>query len=97
VVIVHKESDHHFVDVSAHGWSAYSPQVLPVLHEAALPDAPSEKLPPPEILDAKVETFFFTAVDWHFGQVTSVLLLKRTNSSKDFPHSLQTNSNKGIG
>jgi hypothetical protein len=36
--------------------------VLPVLHEAALLEAPSEKELPPEILEAKVETFFLTKV-----------------------------------
>ena len=55
--------------------------MLPVLQEAALVEAPSEKELPPEILEAKVETFFLTALDWHCGQVTSELPLKRTSSS----------------
>ena len=95
-MIALKLNNHHFISAPAHGWEVYSPQVLPVLHEEAVLDAPSEKLLPPETLEAKVETFFFTALDWHCGQITSELPLKRTNSSKDFPQSLHTNSNKGI-
>lgn len=51
---------------------------------------------PPETLAAKVDTFFFTELDWHFGQVTSLTELKRTSSSKAFPQSLHTNSKIGI-
>jgi hypothetical protein len=81
----------------AHGWNSYNPQVLPVLQDDALLLGLKENEPPPETLDAKVDTFFFTAFDWHFGQVTSLTaLLLRTNSSNDFPQSPHTNSKIGI-
>ncbi len=70
--------------------------MLPVLHEeAAL--LPSENDPPPETLEAKVDTFLRTCWLWQAGQITSFTALAlRTNSSKDFPQSVQVNSNKGM-
>ena len=67
-----------------------------MLHEDALLLDPKVKELPPVTLEAKVDTFFLTDLDWHFGQVISCTALKRTNSSKFFPHSLQTNSKIGI-
>ena len=68
----------------------------PVLHEeAAL--LPSENDPPPETLEAKVDTFLRTCWLWQAGQVTSFTALAlRTNSSNDLPQLVQLNSNKGM-
>lgn len=75
----------------------HSPQVPPVLQDEALLEVePNEKELPPETLEAKVDTFFFTEPDWHAGQVTWLTPLKRTNSSKAMPQSLHTNSKIGI-
>ena len=70
------------------------PQVLPVLQAEAdgLKDNPLLAFP----REAKVETFFLTSLLWQIGQVTSVMILLRNNSSKLWPHWLQTNSNNGI-
>jgi hypothetical protein len=69
--------------------------VLPV--EQLEAEEPIEKELPPEILDAKVEIFFFTCALPHFGQTTPSTELKlRTSSSKGFSHCSQTNSKIGI-
>jgi hypothetical protein len=69
--------------------------VLPVLQEAV--DEPRENVAPPELLEAKVETFFFTSTLWQAGQTTPTTTLElRTSSSNCLPHWLQTNSNNGI-
>lgn len=51
----------------------------------------------PEILEAKVEIFFFTSVLPQVGQITpSTALELRTSSSNGLPHLLQINSNIGM-
>jgi hypothetical protein len=69
--------------------------VLPV--EQLEAEEPIEKELPPEILDAKVEIFFFTCALPHCGQITpSTRVELRTSSSKGFSHFSQTNSKIGI-
>jgi hypothetical protein len=70
--------------------------VLPVLQEAA-EELPKDREPPPESLDAKLETFFRTCLLPQVGQFTSVTWLElRSSSSKGFPQSLHSNSNNGM-
>lgn len=50
-----------------------------------------------ELLEAKVEIFFFTSLLPQLGQTTvSTALELRTSSSNGLPHSLHTNSNIGM-
>jgi hypothetical protein len=73
-----------------------TPQVPPVLHEAA-ELAPKEKPPPPERREANVDIFLLTCVLPHTGQVTSCTALAlRTSSSNGRLQSPHTNSNRGI-
>lgn len=71
------------------------PHNPPGLHEGALDVVVND--PVLADLDANVESFFITRSLWHPGQMTSSMaLMLRTSSSKIWPHSSQTNSNKGI-
>jgi len=73
------------------------PQVLPVLHAAALEAALKPLLLLPVILEANFEIFLFTFGLPQAGQLTpSISLALRTSSSKGWPHWVHTNSNKGI-
>jgi hypothetical protein len=60
--------------------------------------APSEnELAPAAGLEAKVDIFFFTLPLPQEGQTTSsILLTLKTRSSKDWLHSVQTNSKIGM-
>jgi hypothetical protein len=73
------------------------PQVPPVLQEPALLVLLKESEPPPDTLEANIETFFITSWLLQIGQVTSSVVMElRTSSSKFCPQSLQMNSNSGI-
>jgi hypothetical protein len=70
------------------------PQVLPVLQD---PAELAENEFPPEILDAKVEIFFFTSRLPQAGHATSLAdLALRSSSSNGWPQWLHMNSNIGI-
>jgi hypothetical protein len=73
-----------------------TPQVLPVLQEAA-ELAPKENELPAEAREANVDIFLLTCKLPHEGHVTSLTALAlRTSSSKGRLQSAHTNSNRGI-
>jgi hypothetical protein len=57
------------------------PQVPPVLQEAELDSKDSD--PPPEILEAKDESCFFTCSLPHDGQTTPLIASELRNSSSN--------------
>jgi hypothetical protein len=81
--------------LATHGRAQFLiPQVLPVVQEAV--ELLENELPP-EILEAKVEIFFFTSWLPQAGQATSPAPpVLRTSSSNGWLHWLHTNSNIGI-
>jgi hypothetical protein len=55
------------------------------------------RLPPPLTLEANTEICFFTCLLPQAGHVTpETAVALRTSSSNGLPHSLHTNSNRGI-
>jgi hypothetical protein len=72
-----------------------TPQVPPVAQDEV--ELPRENPLPPEIFEAKEETFLRTWGLPHSGQRTSLIkVLLRSSSSKGVPHSLHSNSKIGI-